>query len=416
MESVRAQYERFPYPPVPALALPRRGQAGPLSWERGAELAGRERAGHEGLRILVARCGTLEPLVVAQAHPRAAEIVAVDISESSISRLRTRTALARISNAVLGFGFRPRIPPMVTMRADLTTWEGGTFDYILATDVLHHTGDPAALLGRLAGWLRPGGLMRVVTYSSHGRMLMRAIGRWLLLGGLTPQTPSLVGRARARMAELPSGHPLRLSFDANPESRTATGLVDAYLHACENPLSPEGWGQAASAAGLTLVGEDHAPTSQSAFVDALWPELAGLSAWRKLGLLDDLLEVIANPVLWLERGESPAEAASRRALEAQTDPSAEHPPGAGTTLGRDGPIPELALGDVLWLPSQLRWEIGQGLRRAARRSEAFGVDAAKLVSVLASEVGPRIDASGQDLAGLTVHELGGERLMALPRP
>ena len=67
-DPVRAQYERFPYPPGSALRLPVRGQGASLTWERGVALARTSPLGdlshglapdHRGLRILVAGAGTL---------------------------------------------------------------------------------------------------------------------------------------------------------------------------------------------------------------------------------------------------------------------------------------------------------------------------------------------------------------------
>jgi SAM-dependent methyltransferase len=412
MDEVRAQYERYPYPPVPAFALPRRGQGAALAWERGAGLAGRDAVSHEGIRILVAGCGTLEALVVAQAHPKAKEVVAVDISEASISRLRLRVRLARIAHVVLGLGLRSRIPPIRVIRADLATWDGGEFDYVVATDVLHHHEDPAGLMGRLARSLRPGGLMRIVTYTAQGRIWMRAIGRWLTSGGLTAESSSLSARAHARIAELAPDNPLRLSFHVNSESRSATGLVDAYLHACENPMSPESWGDAASAAGLRLVAQDHSESSQSGFVDELWPQLSEMGDWSKLGLLDDLLELVANPVLWFEPGES--RPPRRAVLDAAGSRAA--PPAPGITLSMDREVEGIEVNDVLWLPSRIRWEIGLGLARARARVEPHGVTQKQLVEVLRTEVGCRVNDQGSDLPGLTLHEHAPETLDGLPEP
>ena len=44
------------------------------------------------------------------------------------------------------------------------------------------------MLQRLAGWLRPGGLLRLVTYPAASRHWLRATARWLRLGGIGPET------------------------------------------------------------------------------------------------------------------------------------------------------------------------------------------------------------------------------------
>ena len=54
MKTPQEQYERFPYPPIHPLALPRRGQGETLRWEHGQALAGEPTTSHRGKRILVA--------------------------------------------------------------------------------------------------------------------------------------------------------------------------------------------------------------------------------------------------------------------------------------------------------------------------------------------------------------------------
>ena len=149
MSSVEEHYERFPYPPIPWPALPRRGQGGALRWEHGASLALEEVSSHVGKRILVVGGGTLEPLVAALANPRAKEVIALDLSARSLKTLRARVRLARTRQWVMGFGVINRVCPMRFVRGDVETWEGGHFDYIIASNVLHHHPRPAEMLKRL---------------------------------------------------------------------------------------------------------------------------------------------------------------------------------------------------------------------------------------------------------------------------
>ena len=91
--------------------------------------------------------------------------------------------------------------------------------------------------------------MRVVTYPASSRFWLRATTRWLSLGGLGPEQPRLVQSARQRVRELPSDHPIRLSFESNYESQSAVGIADAYFHPCENPLRPLAWQRAVEEQG-----------------------------------------------------------------------------------------------------------------------------------------------------------------------
>lgn len=417
MRSVRDFYERHPYPPVPALALPRRGEGASLRFELGAAAAGAPRP-HDGLRIAVVGGGTLEPLVVGRAHPRASELVAVDLSRRSLAVLGRRVTLARVTGGMLGRG---RLPPIRRVAEDLEVWEDRPFDYIVATNVLHHHRDPLGLLARLADRLRDGGILRLVTYPRHSRFWLRATGRWLRLGGVVSDAPGLVRAARRRIRELPAGHPVRLSFEDNPESKVSAGVADAYLHPCENPMPPAEWGAAAAACGLELVAEGQSEHSRSEFLDALAPELAGMTRWEKLQVLDDLLELAANPVLWLvKRGSAPAAPPD---LGAPGAPSTGSPPGDGLVLGGAGSPEEtartLAERDrPLWLPSDLHYELADGLRRVAARTRAAGVDVRTLVAALGREVGPRVSwrDPSRELPGLTVAERDPDALLGLPRP
>ena len=187
MDIVREHYNRFPYPPVPRLALPMAGRARGIAWETGRQMAGRRRRSHKGIRILVAGAGTLEALVVAQQHPRASEVVALDLSASSLAVLKQRTMLARVACYTLGLGVLGRVAPIHAVEADLATWEDEEgFDYIVATNVLHHHADPLGLLERLSGMLKEGGFLRLTTYPRASRFWPRAIGRWLRLRGYRP--------------------------------------------------------------------------------------------------------------------------------------------------------------------------------------------------------------------------------------
>ena len=153
-------------------------------------------------------------------------------------------------------------------------------------------------------------------------------------------------------------------------------------------------------------------TSQSGFVDEQWPELSEMDAWSKLGLLDDLLELVANPVLWFELGSATAPAQS--AAQGFDVPSGSTP--EGTVLSVEKGIDEVEAGPTLWLPSRLRWELGVGLSRAAMRVRPYGLDAERLVDVLEREVGCRVDASGADLPGLSLPEHASDTLRDLPEP
>jgi len=115
MDLVRQQYERFPYPPIPSFALPLRKQGKLLQYELGIHFLCKYRKQffgspleeeaftHNGKTILVVGAGTLEPLVVAQMHPQAKKIIALDISKRSLGTLKKKSKTRPSQKSVLHF-------------------------------------------------------------------------------------------------------------------------------------------------------------------------------------------------------------------------------------------------------------------------------------------------------------------------
>lgn len=365
----RRQYEKFPYPPVSVLALPRRDQGQSLAYEYGSSLisglaSGKEKS-HRGIRILVAGCGTFEPLVVAQMHPDAKEIVAVDLSQNSLDQVQKRIRLAQVLR------FPLRIPPVRLICGDLREIQfSEPFDYVLASNVLHHVPEPARLLHRLSSFLRLDGFFRIVTYPYASRIWMRKAARFFVSQGLTSNTPDLKKKAHLAIRSLSKEDPIRLCFESHLEVQHTAGLVDAFFHSCENPLRPLEWKEATHAAGLSCIGEAQSEDSRSSFLDFLLPELKSLDFWVKLQILDDLLELCSNPILWFQKKSSP-----------------------------DSKIPELAARQNVNLTQELK----QGLDRI----QSFLPSEVSLESLwfrLKMEVGPRVHPKNhnQTLPGLAI--------------
>lgn len=385
---LQQQYERFPYPPGSALSLPKRGQGQTLQYEHGTRLVWGTPLPHKGIRILVAGCGTLEALVVAEAHPFAQETVAVDLSASSIRKLAFRAKLAQVS-------WRKR-SPLHLVNADLGSWEDGRFDYVLASNFLHHCEAPTEMLARLASWLKPEGILRFSTYPKASRIWMRKTSKWLRLHGLSAVSENIASRARAIVSKLPDHHPIRSCFFSQPEIFSPTGLVDAFLNALENPLSPLEWKEACRQAGLTLAAEGHSLSSQSSFLLEIYPN--SLGTWERLQVLDDLLEICANPVFWMKQGteKEPPDPGlnSFRTLEPLAcDFFRGKQPAHIATQLREGQV-------LFQVPSRPRFEIAQGLRRIQAQSVSLG----PLLDALRTEVGPRVGPppDAQILPGLSV--------------
>ena len=214
-----------------------------------------------------------------------------------------------------------KLPPIHWVADDVTRIDSGKFDYILASNVLHHTPDPADVLKRLAAMLKPNGLIRIVTYPKGSRHWMRETSKWLRDQGFAPNTPELVKKAQLAIRALPMGNPIRSCFESQPETRRLASLIDAFFNAQENPLSPLEWQSACHGAGLKLIAEGQPETSRSNFLDSFLGDPRVLTVWEKLEILDDTWELCANPVYWLEKADdfelAPVEAPNNKSLRDQ---------------------------------------------------------------------------------------------------
>jgi SAM-dependent methyltransferase len=212
-ETVRRHYELYPYPQYPLLASVRRCDtyASNLAalWSRfNGELPTRDAA-----RILIAGCGSFAPYPFALSNP-ATPITALDLSTRSLRRARLHCLL----HGVRGVDFR------AGDLCDPATLQGN-FGMIDAYGVLHHLEDPLAGLRSLAARLVPGGIVRVMVYSSYARREEESIRRALRL--LKIRDPEAVRSLIDRSA--PQSR-LRRFSDASDEVSQRSGLADALLH------------------------------------------------------------------------------------------------------------------------------------------------------------------------------------------
>ncbi|MEK6579650.1 MAG: class I SAM-dependent methyltransferase [Bdellovibrionota bacterium] len=411
---VKSQYEAFPYPPVPTFALPRRGQGRHLRFEKGTASTLMGRRSHQGIRILVAGAGTLEALIVSEAHPLASEVVAVDLSQASLDQLKLRKSFLKF------IPWKSKGAPILEVCADLLSWEDGLFDYILASNVLHHCEDPSALLQRLSSWLKPNGILRVVTYPKASRIWMRETSRYLKSQGLHPNTYLLASKAKESIRALSKNHPIRSCFESQVETKTTTGLVDAFFHSCENPLSPLEWKVASTQAGLGLIAEDQTATSRSSFVDEILGKPLNLDCWEKLEILDLTLELCANPILWFEK--------KNKSILAEIPPAdSALPPTSrsGSSWILDQFVSPMEVAKILkhspadfLIPSRVRGEMGSHLRRASALLKSANRSLDEWLEKLKLEVGPRTFAEKnlQLLPGLSIGEYPAHELMDISKP
>ena len=195
---VQQQYEENPYPrwikvPPPGEALSLDAyvrQHFPLSPFRGVD-------GGDKVDILVAGCGTgREPIELARQFA-GAQVLAVDMSLSSLGYALRKTRELGLSNVDYAQGDLTRLGAI-----------GRSFDLVSAVGVLHHLMDPMAGWRELLSLLRGGGLMLVGLYSEHARQSIAAARKLIAERGYAADVAS-IRRCRQDLMALEDGMPLK---------------------------------------------------------------------------------------------------------------------------------------------------------------------------------------------------------------
>jgi SAM-dependent methyltransferase len=291
-KDVESLYEARPYPPVGYFG----GLFQRIRWEErqtlnyravfGAAWGSTTEAASRP-RILVAGCGTFEPLVVALANP-SAEIVAVDISARSIALLEKQARWRGLGNRIFA------------LQADLTNLPPslGHFDYVISTGVIHHLPDPAAGLRALTARTTEKAVFRLMIYSHWGRSLL--YGAKALATSLGVTEPA---EFRQLIDSLPTEHPYKVYFHLDSDAATDTGLADGYLHPCDQAFTARGLGELLTAAGLTPAQFLHEPEGQpkaALGLPAGVSDLDRLALLEAMGALDENFRFIARRSGWAE--------------------------------------------------------------------------------------------------------------------
>lgn len=194
-EKVRAQYEENPYPRWSRVLA--ETQALPVDHYIGMRVPGApyKPLGNRALDVLIAGCGTGQHAIQRAQQLQSANVLAIDLSLSSLSYAIRKTRELGLTN-------------LRYAQADILALEGGnTFDVIDSSGVLHHLKEPLTGWRRLAGLLRPGGLMHIGLYSSTARRDINTARAYLAQQGRDFSVPE-VRRLRAEFASRAPGDEL----------------------------------------------------------------------------------------------------------------------------------------------------------------------------------------------------------------
>ncbi len=149
------------------------------------------------VRILVAGCGTGKEACELALDLANAQVLAVDLSLSSL-------AFARRTARDLG------IDNIEFRQADLLNLGGPeeSFDLVSSSGVLHHMKRPELGLAALVRQVRPGGFMRIALYSERARAAVSSAREHLKESEIRPD-PAGIREFRQYVRGLPDGAPLK---------------------------------------------------------------------------------------------------------------------------------------------------------------------------------------------------------------
>jgi SAM-dependent methyltransferase/tetratricopeptide (TPR) repeat protein len=190
--AVRQQYEENPYPRwVVAPTRPAPVTVDGYLRSRFSPGAFRPLGDRPSVDFLVAGCGTGEHSIGTARRYQGAQVLAIDLSLSSLSYAQRKTRELGLQNIEYA-------------QADVLALGsiGRSFDVIDASGVLHHLSDPAAGWRELLTLLRPGGLMRIGLYSERGRTEIVAARQFIAERSFDP-TPAGIRNCRQALLATP---------------------------------------------------------------------------------------------------------------------------------------------------------------------------------------------------------------------
>jgi SAM-dependent methyltransferase len=265
---VRGQYEENPYPRWVHAALA--GEPIALDEHLRNQFPSapfRPLGNPDGIDILVAGCGTgRHPIEVAHKY-KAARILAVDLSLSSLCYAKRKTPAA-VTNKI------------EYAQADILKLEsiGQNFDLVDASGVLHHLSDVKAGWRVLLKLLRPGGFMRVGLYSELARRGIVAARSFVLERGYHP-TADEIRRCRQDLMDSPLKDVARAGdFFSTSECR------DLLFHVQERRLTIPEIKSFIAENGLMFIGFEFAPRMMQYYRDLFGGDrfLRDLNLWHRL--------------------------------------------------------------------------------------------------------------------------------------
>ncbi len=229
---VKRQYEENPYPrwtkasPVgqPVTIddyLRRRFPLHPLHHVTGQNAAGRNAARQDVVEILIAGCGTGQHSIETAQEFAGAQVLAVDLSLSSLGYAKRKTRELGLNNVEYAQADLLRLPAL-----------GRTFDLIEACGSLQCMADQYAGWRLLLSMVRPGGFMRLGLYSRTARQDINDARRLIAERGYRPCAED-IRRFRQELAG-PGNDPSIRPATASEDFFSTSACRDLLFHVQEH--------------------------------------------------------------------------------------------------------------------------------------------------------------------------------------
>ena len=174
----------------------------------------------EKLDILIAGCGTGQTTVITAKRFQKSNILAIDLSLSSLSYASRKMNELGIKNVNL-------------IQADILDLDDldKKFHFIESTGVIHHMKDPEYALQKLCNCLLPGGIMKLGLYSKHGRKELNEFKTKMKINSETNEPEKLVSFRQKIIKHHEQNLP---SFFSSIDFFSLSGFKDYLLNVHEN--------------------------------------------------------------------------------------------------------------------------------------------------------------------------------------
>jgi tetratricopeptide (TPR) repeat protein/SAM-dependent methyltransferase len=268
-QKVRQQYEDMPYPRwITAAPV---GRPAAIEWHlrnRFPLAPIRHVPRRERLDMLIAGCGTGQHSIESAQRYAGAQVLAIDLSLTSLGYAARKTRSLGLSNIEYGQADILRLGAL-----------GRSFDVIEASGVLHHLRDPAEGWRILLRWLRPGGFMSVGLYSAIARADVRAARAFIAEGGYG-QSAADIRRCRQDIMALADGTEVK-NVASYPDFFSISECRDLLFHVEEHQLTIPQIAAFLAENGLVFIGfaTDAERKYRQRFPDD--PSMTNLDNWHR---------------------------------------------------------------------------------------------------------------------------------------